>query len=274
MTKHFYNNVYRSNHPLGYGGISDGMVERTSAMRESTGQWLAFTGLARRSDATILEIGCGMAHLADLHPGWHGAEYSRTAVEQVKAERGDRMRMFEADAQCLPFDDESYDGVFTWAALEHVPDPDKALEEVHRVLRRGGHALIAPAWNCRSWTVKKLEERGYDELPLRERLEKALIPVRELLPIRATAALPKRLLSELIMRSGRPLPLRYQSLHPRWDLIERLGHVSDDDAVADIDPHAAVTFFLSRGYEVFSHSTFLSRLLARHEPVIVRKPGA
>lgn len=274
MTKEFYNSVYRADHPWGYGGVTDGMLERTASMREVTRQWLALTGLANQSDASILEIGCGMAHLADIHPGWHGAEYSKTAVDLVKAQRGSHAQIFEADAQSLPFEDGNFDGIYTWAALEHVLDPNKALEEVHRVLRAGGYALIAPAWNCRSWTVKKLENRSYGELRLFEQFEKALIPFRELLWVRASVALPKRLLGEFRTRIGGPMPLRYRRLSPRWDLIEAFGHVSDDDAVADIDPHAAVCFFQSRHYDVYSHRSLLSRLLARHEPVIVRKPKA
>lgn len=274
MTKEFYNSVYRADHPLGYGGIDDGMVVRTAFMRDATRQWLALTGLAGQPDAGILEIGCGMAHLADIHPGWHGAEYSKTAVELVKAERGSGVRIFEADAQSLPFEDGTFDGVVTWAALEHVLDPNKALGEIHRVLKVGGYALIAPAWNCRPWTVKKLENRDYGDLRLLERLEKALIPIRELFLVRASVALPKRLLGEVRMRTGNPMPLRYRPLSPRWDLIDMLGHVSDDDAVADIDPHAAICFFQTRHYEVCSHRTLFSRLLARHEPVIVRKANA
>ena len=33
------------------------------------------------------------------------------------------------------------------------------INEIDRVPQQGGFALIAPAWNCRSWTVKKIEQR-------------------------------------------------------------------------------------------------------------------
>ena len=86
-------------------------------------------------------------------------------------------------------------------------------------------------------------------------------------------ALPKRVLSEIELALGaKTLDLPYKALQPRWDLIEQYGHVSDDDAVADIDPHAGICFFKSRGYEIMSHPSLLSRLVARHEPLIVRKP--
>jgi hypothetical protein len=113
------------------------------------------------------------------------------------------------------------------------------------------------------------------DLTLVEKLERMSIPLREHLAFRALVALPKRLWTELLMGlfPDRPLSLRYRTLHPRWDLIEQYGHVSDDDAVADIDPHAGIAFFRTRGYLVMSHPTLFKRLTARHEPVIVRKPA-
>ena len=111
------------------------------------------------------------------------------------------------------------------------------------------------------------------ELSWLERIERWSIPFRELLVVRAGVALPKRVCQEIQLAFGvKTVPLRYKALQPRWDLIEQYGHVSDDDAVADIDPHAGICFFKSRGYEIISHSSLLSRLIARHEPLIVKKP--
>ena len=91
--------------------------------------------------------------------------------------------------------------------------------------------------------------------------------------MRALFALPQWLFAELkfAVNVGKPLSLRYRVLRPRWDLIERYGHVSDDDAVTNIDPHAGILFFKSRGYKIISHPTFKSRTLTRHEPLIVCK---
>jgi SAM-dependent methyltransferase len=136
MTKDFYDEVYCSGHRFGYDG-SDKVSERTEMLWYQTDTWLVTSGLKERMDAKILEIGSGMSFLAKIHPGWHGAEYSRTAVQRVKDRDGLETLIFEEDAQCLSFDDESFDGVFSFAAFEHVPDPDKAFCEVHRVLRGG-----------------------------------------------------------------------------------------------------------------------------------------
>jgi SAM-dependent methyltransferase len=275
MSKDFYNEVYQADHSSQYGGGEDGMPQRSAKLIKDTSVWLDQTGLAQQPDAKILEIGCGMAFVARIHPGWHGAEYSKTAVARVKERDGQAAKIFEEDAQCLSFESGSFDGVFSWAALEHVPDPNKAFLEVDRILRGGGYGLLAPAWNCRSWTVKKIEQRTMLELSLLERIERWSIPLRELLVVRAGMALPKRIYQEIKLAFGiKTVPLRYKALQPRWDLIERYGHVSDDDAVADIDLHAGICFFKSRGYEIISHSFLLSRLIARHEPLIVRKPIA
>jgi SAM-dependent methyltransferase len=42
------------------------------------------------------------------------------------------------DAHDLPFEDEALDGVIVQAVLEHVVDPYRCLEEIHRVLKKRG----------------------------------------------------------------------------------------------------------------------------------------
>ena len=88
MSKDFYNEVYQVDHSSQYGGGEDGMPQRSALLINDTSAWLERTGLALRHDAKILEIGCGMAFVAKVHPGWHGAEYSKTAVARVKERDG------------------------------------------------------------------------------------------------------------------------------------------------------------------------------------------
>lgn len=42
------------------------------------------------------------------------------------------------DAENLLFKDETFDFVFSYHALEHIPNPKKAIKEIHRVLKKGG----------------------------------------------------------------------------------------------------------------------------------------
>ena len=46
------------------------------------------------------------------------------------------------DAENLPFNDESFEAVYSWGCLHHSPDTQKAVNEVYRVLKKGGFSKI------------------------------------------------------------------------------------------------------------------------------------
>ncbi|MFX1671544.1 class I SAM-dependent methyltransferase [Paraburkholderia sp. A2WS-5] len=46
------------------------------------------------------------------------------------------------DGQALPFKSNSVDLIYCTGVLEHVPDPMRAADEIHRVLKKDGHALV------------------------------------------------------------------------------------------------------------------------------------
>jgi len=47
-----------------------------------------------------------------------------------------------ADAEGLPFEDGTFDAVYTFGVIHHTPNTQKAVEEIHRVLKPGGRAII------------------------------------------------------------------------------------------------------------------------------------
>jgi ubiquinone/menaquinone biosynthesis C-methylase UbiE len=47
----------------------------------------------------------------------------------------------EIDAQSIPFEDETFDAVLANHMLYHVPDRPKAIAEIKRVLKPGGHLI-------------------------------------------------------------------------------------------------------------------------------------
>ena len=52
------------------------------------------------------------------------------------------LRFFVADAERLPFDDDSFDAIHSKDSLHHMDDPRAALAEYRRVLRPGGTLVI------------------------------------------------------------------------------------------------------------------------------------
>jgi SAM-dependent methyltransferase len=265
----YYEAGYREAHPLSYGIAAD--AQRFLELRSATASWLQRLGVPLDNTFSVLELGSAMGQLRDVHRGYLGLEFSLTAIQRAMASPP-RSPFVNGDMQHLPFKTGSIGAVFSWAAIEHVPSPELVMAEVARVLRPGGAAILAPAWNCRSWTVKRLDVRPYSSLSIAERLEKASIPIRNKLAWRALMSLPRRLRREAQSFLGRETLFDYQVLHPDFSL--NLTHVADDDAQACMDPHAAIMFFKTRGWTLVSHPDLKSRLMSRHEPVVVRKPGS
>jgi SAM-dependent methyltransferase len=252
-----YRNFYEAADPRRHG--RDEMPEAL----EVTSRWIG------RCEATqklgvVLELGCGRGPLGHIHPAYIGLEFSRKALASVPA----GVRTVNADMQALPFQTNSIGFVFSWAAIEHVPYPERVLEEVARVLKPGGVALLAPAWNCRPWASKGLPVRRYRDLDWRSRLEKLTIPLRDHLLWRAAWAAPWRVMGELKALANVPLPFKYRRLSP--NLTEYV--YTDCDAFTSMDPHAAILYFATRGWSILSHPSRSARLLSRYEPVVVKKP--
>lgn len=269
-TKSLYDAVYDLD-GHNYGGVrTDAEMARPTAQLKLLRTWIA--RLSLDDDAHVVEVGCGVGHLHGCHPNWVGMEYSGTALKLAKQMRGDGLRVVECDARMLPTAPGSVDFLYSFSTLEHVPEVERAFAEFERVMKPGGVVLLAPAWNCRPWTVKKLQQRPYSELLLSERVGKFLIPLRENIAFRMAMALPQRVWRELKLIGGKPIPLDYRNLTPRFDLWETYPHISDDDAFVSMDAHAALTFFCSRGWVPISHPNLIRRVGCRGTEIVVRKP--
>lgn len=272
-TKAIYSDLYRPDgHNYGEVKSEGGETERTSEQLEAISNLLKAYRVPK--DAHIIEVGCGLGHLHQCHPNWRGFEYSSTAVKLARQLHGNSLSIFEADARQLPMPSNSVDLLFSLAALEHIPQVEKVFFEIERVLKPGGLAILGPAWNCRPWTVKKLQQRPYSELSTTEKIGKFLIPFRNNLIFRLIYSIPSRFLGEgRLLLSSKGLPLRYRNLEPDFKLWERYSHISDDDAFVSLDAHAALVYFASRKWIIESHQNFARRFSCRAEIIVVRKPA-
>ena len=118
--------------------------------------------------AVALEIGCGRGFEAarvdgfDLDAGMIGLARRRLAP------RGDRVRLWTGDASRIEAADASYDAVFDFGIIHHVPDWRGAVGEVHRVLRPGGRFYAEEVFE--RFIVNPLARRLLDH-PLEDRFD-------------------------------------------------------------------------------------------------------
>lgn len=117
----------------------------------------------------VLEVGCGLGFMTEQ---WvrSGAkvtaiDLSETAVAITKARLTSRSSMAEvlrADARALPFEDASFDYVYSWGVLHHSPNFAESIAEIARVSRPGA-GLGVMVYNRRSllWLYEVLYNEGF-----------------------------------------------------------------------------------------------------------------
>lgn len=112
----------------------------------------AFTLLELHDGDRVLDVGCGagddVSHLSQL-VGPSGSAIGLDASETMISEaRRRHAGWLPADtfvigtAEQLPFSDEHFDGSLAIRTFQHLPDPRRALAEMRRVTRPGGHLVV------------------------------------------------------------------------------------------------------------------------------------
>src|ERR1044071_7615624 len=118
-------------------------------------RWVFDTLLRLPARTKILELGSGHGllwkenvsripaewdlTLSDLSSGMLDAAWRNLVVT------GRAFQFKEIDAQSIPFKDETFDAVIANHMLYHVPDRVKAIAEITRVLKPGGHFIATTA---------------------------------------------------------------------------------------------------------------------------------
>ena len=121
-------------------------------MRKDRAAYETMYGLIRPvvKGKTVLELATGTGLIAKniVNAAAH-IEASDTSAEMIREakRRNHSAKLYFSvqDMFCLPYADESFEAVIVSNALHIVPQPEKALAEIHRVLKDDG-VLIAPTF--------------------------------------------------------------------------------------------------------------------------------
>lgn len=97
----------------------------------------------------VLEVGCGagqgLGYLAQHARSVRGGDISAEVLDRARVTYGDAISLDVFDAARMPFPDASFDVIILFEAIYYLPDAGAFMDEARRVLRPGGHVLVATA---------------------------------------------------------------------------------------------------------------------------------
>src|SRR5262245_15762532 len=146
----------------GQGADRRQFFEEISSARYKLDPYIgSFSDFASATDKSILEIGVGAGtdfqnwcKYADHAIGIDLTEKAVSLTDErlkLYSIPSERYTLLRTDAENLPFNNDSFDIVFSWGVLHHTPDTVRGFQEAYRVLKPGG-VVKAMIYHHPSWT--------------------------------------------------------------------------------------------------------------------------
>lgn len=97
---------------------------------------------ARFIKGEVIDIGCGSAKYKSLILDFPAVK-NYTGLDFFRGEAADIVADLNKK---LPIENNKYDSALCISVLEHLLEPQFALDEIYRILKPGGHLLLATPW--------------------------------------------------------------------------------------------------------------------------------
>jgi SAM-dependent methyltransferase len=198
----------------------------------------AFVEQYALQDKKVLEVGAGSGLLQDLVSDYTGLDISPTA------RRFFHKPFVEASATDMPFPGSSFDAAWSVWVLEHIPNPERALLEIRRVLKPGGYLLLYPAFEVSRYVSQGYLVRPYSDFDWKGKLVKASIPIAHSNGFHWLQYHQIRMLRSLGARlASGPSRLHFIRLTPNYEQY----WMEDSDATTSVSLHELYLWFTTRG---------------------------
>jgi len=135
---------YYRNSPIGYERWEDRMFSRIFSA--------IFERLVVNPDARFLDAGCGNGQWIEYFHRYYGyrnftavdfsSEMLTVARERMRYADDVQAEYLHADLEKIPVGDDTMDIVHLFGVMDHLVDPSKVLNELHRLLKRGGYLIL------------------------------------------------------------------------------------------------------------------------------------
>jgi SAM-dependent methyltransferase len=217
----------------------------------------------RLSDKHVLEVGSGRGYLQDLVQDYTGLDLSTSVAGHY------HKPFVAASATAMPFKANSFDAIWTVWVLEHIPEPERALTEMLRVLKPGATLFLFPAWDCTPWAADGLDVRPYSDFNWRGKVVKGglvFYPFYQFAFRFTTRA------ARWLQYTGGSSSLRYRRLRPNYDVYWQ----GDSDAAVSLDRFETYLWFRAHGDQCLNCGSTGQEFRKIDGPLIIRiiKPQA
>lgn len=149
-----------------WGRIFAALYERSLAAEEEAGMSSRRAGLLKGATGRMLELGAGTGLNLDFYPATvtelvlsEPFEPMARRLRARLAESNREAEVVQAQAESLPFPDDSFDTVVSTLVLCTVDDVAASLAEVGRVLRPGGRLLFCEHVRSRNPDLARWQDR-------------------------------------------------------------------------------------------------------------------
>ena len=173
-------------------------------------QWRA--ELLRDLTGHVLEVGTGTGRNIPFYPPGlqrlvltePDPHMRRRLSEKIRSRVPSRAELLDASLEELPFAAESFDAVVATLVLCSVPHPDKALHEIHRVLKPGGQFVF-------------LEHVAAEDRPRRLKWQRRVEPFWKW--ISGGCHLTRRTANAIVAAGFTVADVRRESMRKAWPLV-------------------------------------------------------
>ncbi len=95
----------------------------------------------------ILDLGCGNGNVIELlksrrEADYYGLDLSEKMIEEAEKRFQGQVHLAVGDAEGLPYENNTFDLIICNASFHHYTHPEKAVEEIKRVLKPGGTLIL------------------------------------------------------------------------------------------------------------------------------------
>jgi ubiquinone/menaquinone biosynthesis C-methylase UbiE len=138
--------VWKNDHEKSSYSLNEWRDERAD---DKIGYFLQ-SGLTFKAGERVLDAGCGdgsilFALKKHFDVNIIGADFSEAALANASRNsirNGQILESYKADTRQLPFSNNSIDKIFSLGVVEHLPDPEQAVNELARCLKTNGTLVL------------------------------------------------------------------------------------------------------------------------------------